>query len=176
LDIYASACGHIGVMPKIDTTKLLAEQVVSQLQVDLRQKMQTLMYFLLEYPVVMHSVGLALGLQLMAEIGDVRWFCSPKALVAVAGIDAPPYQSGQMDIRSCNISKRGSATLRRTLFLVMRVYLQQSLKVEPIYQFMDKKRSEGKPCEALVRYANRLLLDADPFLFTGIGQTCLSPY
>ena len=93
----------------------------------------------------MFGVGPALGPQLMAEIGDVRRFHSKKSLVAFAGIDAPPYQSGQMDIRSRSISKRGSASLRRTLFLVMGVLLQCAPMDEPVYQFMNKKRSEGKP-------------------------------
>ena len=72
----------------------------------------------------MFGVGPTLGPQPMAEIGDVRRFHSKKALVAFAGIDAPPYQSGQIDVRSRSISKRGSASLRRTLFLVMGVLLQ----------------------------------------------------
>lgn len=78
-----------------------------------------------EYPVVMqmYGVGPSLGSQLMAEIGDVRRFHSKKALVAFTGIDAPSYQSGTVDIRSRRISKRGSASLRRTLFLVMGVFL-----------------------------------------------------
>lgn len=60
-----------------------------------------------EYPVVMKlfGVGPTLGPQLMAEIGNVRRFHSKKALVAFAGIDSPPYQSGQMDVRSRSISK-----------------------------------------------------------------------
>ena len=66
-------------------------------------------------------------------------FHSKKALVAFAGIDAPPYQSGQIDVRSRSISKRGSASLRRTLFLVMSVILQCAPIDEPVYQFMDKK-------------------------------------
>ena len=93
----------------------------------------------------MFGVGPTLGPQLLAEIGDVRRFHSKKALVAFAGIDAPPYQSGQIDVRSRSISKRGSASLRRTLFLVMSVILQCAPIDEPVYQFMDKKRSEGKP-------------------------------
>lgn len=93
----------------------------------------------------MFGVGPTLGPQLMAEIGDVRRFHSKKALVAFAGIDAPPYQSGQMVVFSRSISKRGSPSLRRTLFLVMGVYLQQSPQDEPVYQFMNKKHSEGKP-------------------------------
>lgn len=57
------------------------------------------------------------GPQLMAEIGDVRRFHSKKALVAFTGIDAPPYQSGTVDIRSLSISKRGSATCAERFFL-----------------------------------------------------------
>ena len=166
LDIYASACGHFSVMPKTDTAKLLVEQAVSQLRATsaalaaLKLEMQSLASSLPEYPVVMRmfGVGPALGPQLMAEIGDVRRFHSKKALVAFAGIDAPPYQSGQMDIYSRSISKRGSASLRRTLFLLMGVYLQNAPVNEPVYQFMDKKRSEGKPYKVyMMASANKFL-------------------
>ena len=166
LDIYASACGHFGVMPKTDTTKLLVEQAISQLRATsaalaaLKQEMQSLAASLPEYPVVMgmFGVGPSLGPQLMAEIGDVCRFHSKKALVAFAGIDAPPYQSGQMDVRSRSISKRGSASLRRTLFLVMSVILQRAPMDEPVYQFMSKKHSEGKPYRVyMMASANKFL-------------------
>ena len=96
LDIYTSACGHIGAMPKTDTAKLLVQQAVSQLRTTsaalaaLKLEMQSLTSSLSEYPVVMKmfGVGPALGSQLMAEIGDVWRFHSKKALVAFAGIDA----------------------------------------------------------------------------------------
>ena len=126
----------------------------------LKQEMQSLAASLPEYPVVMGMFGIGpiLGPQLMAEIGDVRRFHSKKALVAFAGIDAPPYQSGQMDIRSRSISKRGSAALRRTLFLVMGGYLQNAPQDEPVYKFMDKKRSEGKPYRVyMMASANKFL-------------------
>ena len=113
-----------------------------------------------EYPIVMqmYGVGPSLGPQLMAEIGDVRRFHSKSALVAFAGIDAPPYQSGTVDVRSRSISKRGSAKLRRTLFLVMSVILQNAPPEEPIYQYMDKKRSEGKPYKVyMMASANKFL-------------------
>lgn len=166
LDIYASACGHFSVMPKTDTAKLLVEQAVSQLRATsaalaaLKLEMQSLASSLPEYPVVMRMFGVdpVLGPQLMAEIGDVRRFHSKKALVAFAGIDAPPYQSGQMDIYSRSISKRGSASLRRTLFLLMGVYLQNAPVNEPVNQFMDKKRSEDKPYKVyMMASANKFL-------------------
>ena len=166
LDIYASTCGHICIMPKCESTKLIIQQSVAQLQASsaalaaLKKQMQALASILPEYPVVMqmYSVGTSLGPQLMAEIGDVRRFHSKAALVAFAGIDAPPYQSGTIDVRSRSISKRGSAKLRRTLFLVMSVLLQQSPPDEPVFQFMDKKRSEGKPYRVyMMASANKFL-------------------
>ena len=108
LDIYASACGHICIMPKCDSTKLMVQQAVAQLQASstalaaLKKQMLDLASTLPEYPVVMqmYGVGPSLGPQLMAEIGDVRRFHSKSALVAFAGIDAPPYQSGTIDVLS----------------------------------------------------------------------------
>ena len=73
-------------------------------------------------------------------------------------IDAPPYQSGQYELKSRSISKRGSSSLRRTLFLIMSVILQNSPEDQPIYQFMDKKRSEGKPYKVyMMASANKFL-------------------
>ena len=166
LDIYASACGHVCVMPKTDASKFMVAKAVTQLKTisetlaALQQQMQSLAETLPEYPVVMQmfGVGPTLGPQLMAEIGDVRRFHSKKALVAFAGIDAPPYQSGTIDVRSRSISKRGSPSLRRTIFLVMSVILQQKPLGEPIYQYMDKKRAEGKPYKVyMMASANKFL-------------------
>ena len=166
LDIYASACSHICVMPKTEALEFMMKQAVTQLQTvsktlaSLQQQMQTLAEKLPEYPIVMQmfGVGPTLGPQLIAEIGDVRRFHSKKALVAFAGIDAPPYQSGTMDVRSRSISKRGSSSLRRTVFLIMSVYLQQKPLDEPVYQFMDKKRAEGKPYKVyMMASANKFL-------------------
>lgn len=165
-DIYTSACGHICIMPKCESTRLMIQQAVAQLQASsaalaaMKKQMQNLASLLPEYPVVMkmYGVGSALGPQLMAEIGDVRRFHSKSALVAFAGIDAPPYQSGQIDVRSRSISKRGSAKLRRTLFLVMSIILQNSPDGDPIYQYLDKKRAEGKPYKVyMMASANKFL-------------------
>ena len=132
--IYDEASGHIGVMPKSETTKLLVQQAVSQLRTTsvalaaLKQEMQSLASQLPEYPVVMDmfGVGSVLDSQLIAEIDDVRRFYSKKALVAFAGIDAPPNDSGDVTGRHKSMSKVGSSSLRRTLFLIMSAYLQNS--------------------------------------------------
>lgn len=153
LEIHIAASGCIGVMPKAETTHLLVMQAVSQLKAtstalaELKKEMLYLAEQLPEYPVVqkMYGIGPTLGPQIMAEIGDVRRFHSKKALVAFAGIDAPPNDSGQIADNHKAMSKIGSSALRRTLFLIMGVYLQNAPADEPVYQFMDKKRAEGKP-------------------------------
>ena len=153
-------------MPKTETTKFLVQQAVTQLNTTSKtiasicQQMNMLAASLPEYTIVMnmYGVGQTLGPQLIAEIGDVRRFHSKKALIAFAGIDAPPCQSGSIDVHSRSISKRGSSSLRRTLFLVMSVILQNSPEDEPVYQFMNKKRSEGKP------YKVYMLASANKFL------------
>ena len=164
--IHAEASGHIGVMPKSETTKLLVEQAVAQLRATsvaltaLKREMLTLAAQLPEYPVVMgmFGVGPTLGPQLIAEIGDVRRFYSKKALVAYAGLDAPPNDSGDVTGKHKSMSKIGASSLRRTLFLVMSVYLRSAPLDEPVYQFMDRKRAEGKPYHVyMMASANKFL-------------------
>ena len=94
----------------------------------------TFMVFFPEYPAVLslHGVGTTLGPQLIAEIGDIRRFHNRKALIAYAGIDSSPYQSGTIDIKSRGISKRGSASLRKTLFTVMDCILRHKHTDEPV--------------------------------------------
>ena len=164
--IHAEASGYIGVMPKSETTKLLVEQAVAQLRATsaaltaLKHEMLALAAQLPEYPVVMgmFGVGPTLGPQLIAEIGDVRRFYSKKALVAYAGLDAPPNDSGDVTGKHKSMSKIGASSLRRTLFLVMSVYLQNAPLDEPVYQFMDRKRAEGKP------YRIYMMASANKFL------------
>ncbi len=47
--------------------------------------------------------------------------------------------------RSNRTTKRGSPYLRKTLFNIMKVHLQRAPADEPVFQFLDKKRAEGKP-------------------------------
>ena len=144
----------IPTLPADQTTKMLVIQAIEVLRrVDetlntILARMQEIAKALPEYPVVrsMGGVGDVLAPKLIADIGDVRRFHNSKALIAYAGIDAPPYQSGQFTGTNRNISKRGSSAIRKTGYEVMRV-----LKSHPepedgaVYQFILKKESEGKP-------------------------------
>ncbi len=151
--IYREAREMIALVPKSSTTKLLIQEAASQLlnlsrMVEvLRTEMNRLAAQLPEYPIVMgmYGVGESLGPQLMAEIGDLRRFAGKQSLVAFAGVDPMPNQSGAKESRSNKSSKRGSPYLRKTLFNIMTVLLQKASPDVPVYQFLDRKRAEGKP-------------------------------
>lgn len=109
--------------------------------------MQELAKTVPEYSTVraMGGVGDVLAPKLIAEIGDVRRFHSAKALTAYAGIDPPPYESGQFVGSNRRITKRGSSTLRKVGYEVMRV-LKSHKEPEDhaVYRYILKKESEGK--------------------------------
>lgn len=151
--IHASARQQVPLLPKSPTTKLLIQEAaahvtyVSRMVEALRVQMNDLASKLPEYTVVMsmYGVGESLGPQLMAEIGDISRFATKRAVVAFAGVDPMPNQSGMKDVRSNRSSKRGSPYLRQTLYKVMTILLQNSPPDDSVYQFLDRKRSEGKP-------------------------------
>ena len=151
-EIYAFACNCTPSLADSEAVRALVSIAVSQLNTlnetlaSLQKKMVLLAASLPEYATVLslYGVGSVLGAQLIAEIGDVSRFSDKKALVGFAGIDAPPFQSGSFNPQSRNISKRGSAALRKTLFQVMAVILQKAPANDPVFLFIDKKRSEGK--------------------------------
>ena len=153
VEIYAAAKNIIPILPKDEMTKFLIRQAVEQVNTasasveSLRIRMDEAAKQLPEYPVVlaMKGVGTTLGPQLMAEIGDVTRFTHKGALTAFAGVDPGKNDSGSHFQKSVRTSKRGSATLRKTLFQVMDCLIKTMPQDDPVYAFMDKKRAQGKP-------------------------------
>ena len=152
-EVYEASADLIAVFPKDDTTKLLIRQAVDSLNTisevveNLRMKMNETASTLPEYPVVMgmRGVGPSLGPQLIAEIGDVTRFEKRGALTAFAGIDPGKDDSGDRNRKSVPTSKKGSPYLRKTLFQIMDSLIKTAPVGDPVYDFLDKKRSQGKP-------------------------------
>lgn len=165
-EIHEAARLLVVLVPKSDTAKFMVQQAAQQLTSvsrcveTYRAQMNRLASQLPEYPIVtaMYGVGESTGPQLMAEIGDVRRFAGKQSLVAFAGVDPMPNQSGQKNVKSNKSSKRGAPYLRKTLFVVMSTLLRKAPVEEPVYRFLDKKRSEGKPFYVyMTAGANKLL-------------------
>ena len=152
-DLYASSCGHFTTLPKNENTKLLIVTAAQQLLAGkatlaaLRTEMTRLASQLPEYETVraMYGVGEITAAQLMAEIGDVRRFPRRSSIVGFAGVDPGVDESGKHSAKSVPTTKRGSPHLRKTLHQIVCTYLKKSPADEPVYQFLDKKRAEGKP-------------------------------
>lgn len=152
--IYDMARDGIPTLPSdAASTKMLTLEAVRILKEINRTletiltQMQELATALPEYGVVraMKGVGDVLASKLIAEIGDVRRFHSGSALVAYAGIDSPPHQSGMFTGTRRKISKRGSALLRKTGYEAMRCLKTiKPIDDAAVYLFMMKKEAEGK--------------------------------
>ena len=152
-EVYETSADLISVLPKNDMTKMLIRQAVDALNAvsaaveTLRVKMNETASILPEYPVVMgmKGVGPSLGPQLIAEIGDVTRFEKRGSLIAFAGVDPGKDDSGNRNRKSVPTSKKGSPHLRKTLFQVMDILIKTAPVGDPVYDFLDKKRSQGKP-------------------------------
>lgn len=152
LELHADARQKFPLVSKSDTCRLLVKEAVAQLRTvsrtveAYRAEMNRLASQLPEYETVMSmtGVGKSMGPQLIAEIGDLRRFAHQKSLVGFAGTDPIKDDSGDKVSDSKPSSKRGSPYLRKTLFVVMTILLQLQPQDDPVYQFLDKKRSEGK--------------------------------
>jgi len=152
IELHEDARRKYAVVPKDDMCKMLVKEAVSQLNAvsrtveTYRTEMDRLASQLPEYDTVMamYGVGKSTGPQLMAEIGDLRRFAHQKSLVGFVGTDPVKDDSGDTVKNSMPSSKRGSPYLRKTLFTIMDVLIKKHPEGEPVYEFLNKKRSEGK--------------------------------
>lgn len=87
------------------------------------------------------GIGPVLASAIIGEIGDIHRFANAKKLVAYAGIDATTRQSGQFTGTRNRMSKRGSADLRRALWLAA----SSAYRFNPEFAaYYASKRAEGK--------------------------------
>lgn len=165
-EILAVAQNGIPVLPNSPVTRIVVSEAVRVLhQIEITRdtilaQMQELCKCLPEYSVVKDfaCVGDTLAPRIIAEIGDVRRFKNKHSLIAYAGIDAPPYQSGTFNATGRHISKRGNSYLRKTGYEIMQSLIMHRPAGDPIFDFIQKKRSEGK-CgkEAMIAGLNKFL-------------------
>ena len=165
-DIFALAQSGIPVLPNSNSTKIVVEEIIRVLheiessRMSILTQMTALAKTLPEFSLV-HSfscVGEVLAPMIIAEIGDVRRFKNKHSLIAYAGIDSPPYQSGTFIATERHISKRGNSYLRKVGFEIMQSLIKHQATGDPVYEVIQKKRSEGKSYkEAMIAGLNKFL-------------------
>ena len=100
-----------------------------------------------EYEIInnMSGCGEKLTSRIIAEIGDIRRFKNAGSIIAYAGLDAPPYQSGKYEAQIRHISKRGNKYLRKTGYEVIKGIKCGYRSGIELYDYIIKKENEGKP-------------------------------
>ena len=151
--IYELSRSAIPSVSSDDVSRLAVSSIISSLSAingslkNIISAMDDLAKTLPEYEVVMAmpGVGKTLGPLLMAEIGDIRYLRNRKSLVSMAGIDVPPYESGQFRASHRSITKKGNSHLRRHLYLVMTsILMKKPGNDTAVYDFMIRKKDERK--------------------------------
>ena len=173
--IYALSQNGIPTLPCTDAVKRLVQEaarVLKRLEESVNSilaQMNALASTFPEFEVVseMKGVGKHTASRLIAEIGDVRRFHSVKALTAYAGLDAPPYQSGEFESHNRKISKRGNKYLRKVGYEVM-ASLMSTKPVEDhaVYLFICRKKAEGK------YYLSAYMAGLNKFLHIYYARVC----
>ncbi len=132
--LSAKSCADVLILTIKTTNTIIAE-------------MDELARKLPEYEVIneMPGVGKKLTSRIIAEVGDIRRFKNAGSLIAYAGLDAPPYQSGQFESTIRHISKRGNKWLRKTGYEIMKSLKSSSKSDNEVKSYIIKKENEGKP-------------------------------
>ena len=150
--IYTLAQIAISPCPNNNYTMLSAVSCVETLITTIKAsnniitEMDKLARELPEYDVIkeMPGCGDKLTSRVIAEIGDIRRFKNAGSLIAYAGLDAPPYQSGQFEASNRHISKRGNKYLRKTGYEIMQAIKRSCSNDSEIKIYILKKEAEGK--------------------------------
>ena len=150
--IYNLALKTISPGPNNKYTQLSVECCVDELILTIKSsnkiisKMDELARKLPEYNVIneIPGCGKKLTSRVIAEIGDVRRFKNAGSIIAYAGLDAPPYQSGQFEATNRHISKRGNKYLRKTGYEIMKSIKSSCRTDNELKSYIIKKENEGK--------------------------------
>ena len=101
------------------------------------------------------GIGLAMGAQILAEIGDFENFDSPDKILAYAGLSPSTYQSGKLYSTHAKMEKRGSRYLRYALFNATKFVCNWN----PIFsEYLSKKRAKGKHYNVAISHAAKKLV------------------
>ena len=167
--LYHLAKNGITTMPCTSSTKMIVQEAVRSLRFQgdsadlILTRMLELANSLPEFKILSSRTGIGskLAVRFIAEVGDIKRFRNKHSLVAYAGLDAPPFQSGIYEGRNRHISKRGNKYLRKTCYEMIKCLTSSAAYIEhdDVLDFVNKKRSEGfaykKACVAGAKLFHR---------------------
>lgn len=122
----------------IEEQVLILEEAIEQILEGFRTNPEQPYRHVLE---TIPGIGPVLTAAIIGEVGDISRFPNAKALVAYAGLDATVKASGKFEGTRNRISKRGSPTLRNSLWMAAVTARRFNPELKAYY---DTKRSQGK--------------------------------
>lgn len=147
-DVYEKLCFDQSKLPYDEDTKVLIETMLGQFKnltknaENLEKRLIEISKKLPEYPIVSQMPGVTpvTGAVIMAEIGDIQRFDKRTAITAFAGIDPNTLRHSKENANYRNAKQ----DLKKALHDVIENILDEEYVEDPVYQFMQKKRQEGK--------------------------------
>lgn len=125
------------------------------------------------------GIGFLGAFTLLAEIGDVDRFSSPKALVAFCGLDPKVKQSGKFTGTQMHMSKRGSPLIRRVLHQAamynVGVDRHKNPVNPPLHEYYSKKCQSHSKLASLGAVSNKLCRIIFAVLRDGRSYVKLTP-
>jgi len=101
------------------------------------------------------GVGLLTAAIIVSETQPLRGKATPQQIVAYAGLDPAPRQSGTSVRGACHISKTGNARLRQAMYMAALSAARYNPILKPFYERLLARGKEKKV--ALVAVARKLL-------------------
>lgn len=138
------------------TTCITDIQNHTDLIADLDKEINHLMMQIDSHITSIPGIGITLGAEILAEIGDISKFDSPSKIVAYAGLDASVAQSGNFTASRNSISKRGSSALRYAIYTATQVSVQNDPE---LIEYYNKLRNNGKPHKVAIVACCRKLIN-----------------
>ena len=103
------------------------------------------------------GVGIVIAAGLLAEIGDIKRFSSPKQIQKLAGLAIVEDSSGKRKGRS-GISRRGRRQLRKVLFLAARALVGHNDEFRQLHQYYTTRKDNPlKKMQSLMALAAKLI-------------------
>ena len=146
-EVRAAAKSSVGIRLGERAAAFQVREMVSQLEylnektAKVEREIEALLMRVEPLILTIPGVSVALGSQIVAEIGDVRRFRSAASIVKYAGLNSGVSQSGQFEAQGPPITKVGSAHLRRAMWLAA----DSARRYDPnLRAYYERKRAEGK--------------------------------
>lgn len=152
-DLYESLEDQKALLPFDDYTKTMIHQIIEQINQQVipreqfKEQLIELSKQLPEYEVIINMVGVddLNAAILIAEIGDINRFERRTAITSFAGLDPNSLRVMKENKRSEQHKLyKGKLELKRSLHQIIENINSLAPLDDPIYQFMQKKKAEGK--------------------------------